>query len=144
MHLNQFFAFDCWANELWFDYLLGQDWPSPEKVVFGHILSAQKVWSDRILDGVSPTNMPVLPFEKPVIADLCKRWTGIVDQFDEGHRFEYKRTTGEPNWSTVGETARHLINHGTYHRGELRGLCRAAGRTEFPETDLLLWSMLQR
>jgi uncharacterized damage-inducible protein DinB len=38
---------------------------------------------------------------------------------------------------TIGEIAHHVINHGTYHRGHLRGLCDAAEFTEFPDTDLI-------
>lgn len=39
---------------------------------------------------------------------------------------------------TVEETIRHVLNHGTYHRGQVAALLRASGR-DFPDTDLLFW-----
>lgn len=37
----------------------------------------------------------------------------------------------------LSEVAHHVFNHGTYHRGHLRGLADAAGFEDFPETDLI-------
>ncbi|MFX6823282.1 DinB family protein [Acinetobacter baumannii] len=56
----------------------------------------------------------------------------------------FKRFNGEEVTSTVESIVLHVANHGTYHRGELRGLCRAAGWEDFPETDFFLWDRLGR
>ncbi len=38
----------------------------------------------------------------------------------------------------VSEITEHVINHGTYHRGHLRGLAEAEG-ISFPDTDLIVY-----
>lgn len=43
---------------------------------------------------------------------------------------------------TVEETIRHVLNHGTYHRGQVAALLRTAGQ-DFPDTDLLFWVVEQ-
>ena len=35
--------------------------------------------------------------------------------------------------------AHHVLNHGTYHRGHLRGLAYAEGWDDFHDTDYSAW-----
>jgi uncharacterized damage-inducible protein DinB len=39
----------------------------------------------------------------------------------------------------VSDIAAHVVNHGTYHRGQLRERAEADGLDDFPETDLILF-----
>jgi uncharacterized damage-inducible protein DinB len=40
--------------------------------------------------------------------------------------------------NSVSEIVRQVINHGTYHRGQLRGIAGERG-IEFPETDFIAY-----
>lgn len=42
---------------------------------------------------------------------------------------------GERRGLTAGELLHHMLNHGTYHRGHLRGLAEVEGLADFPDTD---------
>ena len=43
-----------------------------------------------------------------------------------------------PRWAAL----RHVVNHGTYHRGQIANMMRQVGAAP-PSTDLMLWAMEQ-
>ena len=43
-----------------------------------------------------------------------------------------------PRWAVL----RHVVNHGTYHRGQIANMMRQVGAAP-PSTDVLLWAMEQ-
>jgi len=138
--LSAFFDYDLWANRHWAAYLAGRGWPEPESAIFRHILSASTIWLLR-LEGESPAAMPAPGIDDATMVDLHDRWVHVVTNRDLKEVIDYKRMNGEALSSRVGAIARHVANHGTYHRGELRGLCRAAGLDDFPETDYIRFSL---
>ena len=50
----------------------------------------------------------------------------------------YERPAGDVVSRSVSDVAWHLINHGTFHRGQLREIADQAGM-EWSETDVTLW-----
>jgi len=44
--------------------------------------------------------------------------------------------------ASCGEVLRHVVNHSTYHRGQIAMLLKLAG-VDFPDTDLILWVSLR-
>ncbi|GMV87339.1 MAG: hypothetical protein AMXMBFR81_02700 [Chthonomonas sp.] len=132
--LIQGFEYDLWANLKWMAHLEQRGWPEPERGIFCHILAAQNTWELR-LRGESPTSLVAPEPSEASLLDLHTRWVGSLEG-DVERVIAYKRTTGEARSMSVHAIARHVINHGTYHRGELRGLCRAGGEEGFPETDM--------
>ncbi len=132
--LLQGFDYDLWANRRWMAYLEQRGWTEPERGIFAHILAAQNTWELR-LRGESPTSLVSPDLNEASLLDLHARWIGSLEG-DVDRLIAYKRTTGEARAMPVHAIARHVINHGTYHRGELRGLCRASGEDGFPETDM--------
>lgn len=138
--LTAFFEYDLWANRRWAVYLSGRRWPEPESAIFRHILSASTIWLLR-LEGDSPAAMPSPATDDPTMVDLHDKWLRVVTNRDLEEVIHYKRVNGEALSSRVGEIARHVANHATYHRGEIRGLCRAAGLDDFPETDYIRFSL---
>lgn len=138
--LTAFFEYDLWANRHWSAYLAGRGWPEPESTVFRHILSASTIWLLR-LEGESPASMPLPATDDATMVDLYDRWLHVVTSRDLEEVIHYKRMNGEALSSRIGEIARHVANHATYHRGEIRGLCRAAGIDDFPETDYIRFSL---
>lgn len=142
MELTQLFDYDLWANRQWLAVLERSDFPEPDTSVFQHILSAQEIWLRRCR-GHSPTEMPSPSVDEATLMQLNKDWKELLAALDANPLIEYRRTTGEPNAAHLHAIARHVINHGTYHRGELRGLKRAAADLDFPDTDLIGFVMQQ-
>jgi hypothetical protein len=93
------------------------------------------MWITRV-GGVSPTEF-VLP--EPTLAtldELNQRWRSALTERELAEVINYKRTTGEALSLSLKQIASHVINHGTYHRGVLRGIALLEDRWDFPDTDL--------
>jgi uncharacterized damage-inducible protein DinB len=62
---------------------------------------------------------------------------------EEQHQiFTFRRMNGQivslPRWAAL----RHVVNHGTYHRGQIANMMRQVGAAP-PSTDVLLWAIEQ-
>jgi uncharacterized damage-inducible protein DinB len=127
--------YDLWANRRWLAHL--QDEASI--AVFRHILAAQTVWLRRC-QGSSPTDMPQPEPTEAELERLHAEWRALLLERGCDEIVAYSRLDGEQLQDSLGTIARHMLNHGTYHRGELRGLYRSRGDTSFPETDYILYA----
>ncbi len=135
------FDYDLWANSQWWNCLVGKGFTGPDAQIFAHVFAAQEVWLRRI-HGESLSAMPEVEPSAGEMERLHSGWIGILDSTTENRIIDYRRTTGEEQSLQLGDILRHVLNHGTYHRGELRGLCRARGDDDFPETDYARFAFL--
>lgn len=129
------FRYDAWANRAWLPVLLSFRDPERAEAIFRHILLAQRIWLVRTLSEEEAPPMPESLGD--AIEALHRAWLHLLDTCDPGAFVSYTTMAGEPYFNTVEQIARHVVNHGTYHRGELRGLAKAEGFDGFPETDLI-------
>ena len=109
-----------------------------------HIWGAQHVWFKR-MEGISLTAFPYMDVrDKLEILDgLVKSSVDIQDLVDsKGEEFlttvyAYKNLKGDPFEDTIEDTLFHVVNHGTYHRGQIITMLRQAGVTKVVSTDLI-------
>lgn len=107
-----------------------------------HIMLAEWLWLERWL-GRSPG------FPRGDFADLASiraRWQKIeadLDAFiqtlsgaDLDRVVEYKNTKGNAFSNPMWQMLQHLVNHGTYHRGQITSMLRQLGATPLT-TDLI-------
>ena len=132
------FKYDLWANKLWLDTLLKFPEPKRPDEVMTHILQAQWVWLQRCNDffklGLALPAKPEAP-STTLAEELNNLWLGILESVPADRSLEYTTMAGEAMSMPFGDVARHVANHGTYHRGHLRGLAEAQMVKDFPETD---------
>ncbi len=128
------FEYDLWANQLWLKFLNRKGTGDPDRAILAHVLSAQKIWLMRC-HGTSLNQMPDVPLSESMLAEVSSGWTTLLKAMAHNPVISYQRTTGQALNSPLSEIAIHVVNHGTYHRGELRGLCRLRNDEDFPETD---------
>ncbi|MGV3616909.1 MAG: DinB family protein [Fimbriimonas sp.] len=127
--------YDRWANGEWFRSLEAKGWPEPDRSIFGHILAAQETMLMRIR-GTAFSEAPKPEIDLETMDRLYASWKELLGNTEGDPEVVIRRPNGEVLPLRVSHMARHAMNHGTYHRGELRGLCRARGDEDFPETDL--------
>lgn len=138
--LREGFEYDLWANGLWIDVLPKFQDKERAEDVMRHIHFAQELWLDRILDRVGNLeSYQHFPNTAESFAETTSKWTTWLVDADLGQVKEFTRLDGSKFTFSLGSVARHVINHGTYHRGHLRGLAQAEGWEEFEDTDFAQW-----
>jgi uncharacterized damage-inducible protein DinB len=133
--LAERFRHDAESNQVWLRYLTEKGIGEPDMSVFAHILSGQEAWYRRCM-GFEVWEMPNVPATVEAIQDLQVRWQEVLSARSDDPLIHYHRLDRTPGHLRLSQIAFHVLDHGTYHRGELRGLCRARGDEDFPETGL--------
>jgi uncharacterized damage-inducible protein DinB len=133
------FDFDAWANSLWLECLDRKGMGDPDRSILAHNLSASETWIRRC-NGEAPTAMVPVPLHKSEIERMNREWRDILAP-GEDRVIRFRRLNGDEHELPLSQIAEHAANHGTYHRGELRGLCRSRGDEDFPETDFLRFDL---
>jgi uncharacterized damage-inducible protein DinB len=123
------FDYDLWANSRWFPLCSHEDLAP----IMNHILNAQSIWLER----VAGTRLPITGDFAAEAAELNRRWKAHLEGADIQEVVHYRNLQGDPYSDERANIVQHVINHGTYHRGQLRGMVERLGIAEFPETDLI-------
>jgi uncharacterized damage-inducible protein DinB len=97
-----------------------------------HVFTADRAWLGR-LEGQSPSRANASEFTDldsllEVWERVLQRWPIVVESLgDPGRLIEYKSFAGDPFSNTLGQIVRHVVNHGTYHRGQVATMLRQLG-----------------
>jgi uncharacterized damage-inducible protein DinB len=150
MHAKDFlrmFAYDDWANCGCLAAMRAANSVSPDALGrMAHILSAQKLWLERILK--QPQSMPVWPTSTlddcAALADeMSAAWrnylTRVANQFAPSSlddQVDYRNSKGELWRSRVEDILTHVLFHSAYHRGQIALRMRASG-SEPAYTDFI-------
>jgi uncharacterized damage-inducible protein DinB len=135
-HFRRLFAYDDWANRETLGLLQARaDPPQRSLELLAHIVSAKRLWLDRIL-GTRQT-MPVWPdFRSDQYAqqvqESASRWADYLSQKTEPEleeKISYQNTIGESFSSRIDDIMMHVSAHGAYHRGQVAADMRAHGLT---------------
>ena len=153
--IKKHLAYNEWANTKIADVLREVEdriffqenkssFPSIAKTVL-HIWDAQHIWVNR-MQGSSVSKWPSASFKGSKDDSL----NGLIESSSELSSFllsksksflstpyPYKTMKGEPFESTYEDTLFHVVNHGTYHRGQIITMLREAGLKQLPSTDLI-------
>lgn len=108
---------------------------------FGHILWGELWWLRFWQNGALPPEFP--PEEFPTVQALSTRWSELEQEqqaFVAGLTDEQVAATRRVRdyEYTLGELLHHLLNHSTYHRGQVVLLLRQLGERP-PSTDFRLF-----
>lgn len=111
-----------------------------------HVVGVEHLWCDR-WNGRSPKGLPEFPATHAG-RDFLSEWKRIrSEQQDFLGRLTagmlkgdltYVNTKGEKGTYRLAEVLTHVVNHGTYHRGQITHLLRDNGLAA-PSTDYLIF-----
>jgi uncharacterized damage-inducible protein DinB len=154
--VRHLYAYNKWANHRIVDTCrpldstiftrnLGNSFGSIRDTL-AHILGAEWVWLER-WQHRSPTQLPTTD-TFPDAASIERRWQEIergqqafLEKLTDGQlgeRIAYKNFKGERWEYSLAQMMQHLVNHSTYHRGQVITMLRQLGN-QAPSTDLLLY-----
>ena len=138
--VHHLYDYNAWANHRVLDACaaltseqfarnLGSSFPSVRDTLT-HIMFAEWLWLERWL-GRSP-GFPTSDF--PDLASLRTRWQKIerdlnafiqkLPAADLDRVVEYKNTKGHAFSNPMWQMLQHLVNHSTYHRGQITTMLR--------------------
>lgn len=156
--IRDLFAFTRWADERILDACaalggeelrrdMGSSFPSVLDTLV-HIASSEWIWLKR-WNGHSPTAPPDWAIADvaalrghwgAVWADLATFLSGLAAG-DLNRAVAYRNLRGDAFEAPLGQLMRHVVNHSTYHRGQVVTMLRQLGATP-PPTDLVLYHRL--
>lgn len=146
-----------WADNIaiqWLSQITDEQWDrviissfSSIKKTAIHIASAQKIWVDFWTKAPDPVYLSAeFNGTKNDLIEIWKKASADFKHFIENYPEEsymeevtYKKPNGEVGKMEFLHTFPHMINHSTYHRGQLVTLLRQAGFTELSSTDLFTY-----
>jgi uncharacterized damage-inducible protein DinB len=152
--VTRLFAYNRWANARAFEGAASLTAEELSRSIGGsftsvlgtltHLVGAEWVWLER-WHGRSPR---ALPSDFTSVKDLRERLTAV----EEGQKavlagltperlaskITYVNFAGQTFAYALGEAMVHLVNHGTYHRGQVATLLRQLGKKPL-STDYLLY-----
>jgi uncharacterized damage-inducible protein DinB len=144
-HFRQLLEFNDWANGLILNSLQKISQPSEPAVrAFAHLLLAEKVWLQRILEGVDNTGFDFWSGKNVVFCELLyaenkkslrQFFAGLTEEKLE-EVTTYKNSRGEEHSNTIREVLTHVFFHSGHHRGQILTHIRAGGETP-PYVDFI-------
>jgi uncharacterized damage-inducible protein DinB len=160
--INRHLAYSVWANNKIAETLnaldpalIDTETPSSfntiRKTIY-HIWDAETIWFTRIQGGQA-TSWPSENFSG-TFSEALQAFTAntaALAEFvkDRDRNFldthiHYKNLTGLEFAQPVEDILFHVVNHGSFHRGQVITMLRALGHTTLPNTDLITFMRTQQ
>ena len=149
----KWYQYNAWANRRIIRCLEQQN-VIDEKIlsVFGHLMAANFIWLNRIKD------QPKSKYElwgkydlvelKRMVGEADELWMSFIKENESFDRqMKYHNYVGDYFENNVQQIMIHLVNHGTYHRGQVAMLLRQQGfepvNTDFITYDRVISGQLK-
>jgi uncharacterized damage-inducible protein DinB len=147
-------AYNAWATNRIFEAVEAlpegeamRDMKSSHRNIHGtltHLVGAEKIWLSRMAG--TPDKAMIKPADVPTVADVKATWeqTGFATAKFLGtmtdrklqETFTMSTAKGEQFTHSFGQALQHVVNHSTYHRGQVITLMRQMGQTP-PDTGMI-------
>jgi uncharacterized damage-inducible protein DinB len=123
---------------------LGGSFPTLQATI-AHMAGAAKLWSLRLSNqpygGLAPSaEIPDVATAQARLAEAYAVFETVAPAWeaDKDATFTYRNLAGVETTRVKWQIFRHIVNHGTYHRGQIANMLRQLG-VKPPSTDLLYW-----
>lgn len=110
-----------------------------------HICAAERIWITR-LKGDKPQEIQK-PDRLPDVDAARKEWAELESDMREQlarlgpeaveHTIEYQDLRGNDQLDVLWQVLQHVVNHGTYHRGQITTMLRQLDASPPKSTDLI-------
>ncbi|WP_207535512.1 DinB family protein [Desertivirga arenae] len=129
------------ADKIMIDVLLATDRTMPKaEGLFSHILNSQHIWLSRInKKGALFERFQQQPREQLLSLHLenIKELSKVLKERDLNEKIRYFNFSGVSFESRLSDVLFHVVNHSSYHRGQVVSLLKLAGITP-PVTDYII------
>ncbi|HXE80190.1 MAG TPA: DinB family protein [Vicinamibacterales bacterium] len=123
---------------------LGSSFPSV-RATLCHVYLADLVWYARLEGLPAPTSVSTEPFDdvpalRQAWRDLETTYRALLDRLTPDaltRTMSYTLLNGTPGTSIVWQIFQHVVNHGSYHRGQVTTMLRQLGAQPPTSLDLI-------
>lgn len=155
--LTSYSKYNHWANQRVCEFLFSLSDEELDKEIVSsfsslrktilHIWDAQVIWMVR-LKGDSLSSFPSKSFSgtvKEAADGLLKTSQELIEFVESSSEnfletpLSYKNLSGEEFKSKVSDIVQHVMNHGTFHRGQIITMLRQLGYTRLFSTDYIAY-----
>lgn len=142
-YIIEFLNYNRAMNQKIIDLIAGDTGRVPDETVtmMCHILNAQQIWNCRI----QGKPFAITPFSKHPVEKLHEVNSvestvslSIAELEDPARIVNYATLTGIPYQNAVQDILLHIVNHATYHRGQIAMQLKQAG-LQPPVTDFIAY-----
>lgn len=138
---QQMHDYHVWANRKWLEHvnktadIFRQPMPGVFPTIartFGHIFDVDTVWFNRIvgnsLPAIGTTEFASTEEAIQALGALHEKVAGQLAERDDMLAIvRYANTAGQAFENRLMDVLVHMVNHGTYHRGNVADMVRQAG-----------------
>jgi uncharacterized damage-inducible protein DinB len=116
-----------------------------------HVYAAEWAWYSR-WHGVSPTaltagdqllDLPALRSAWVEHEQKMRAFVGGLTDADVNRIVEYKLLSGQPGSTPLWQIVQHVVNHASYHRGQLTTMLRQLGAQPAKSMDMIAYYRTQ-
>ncbi|PLK44600.1 DinB family protein [Emticicia sp. TH156] len=136
------FEHEHWANaEVLASYLQVEQPPARAIELLSHMVSAQRIWIER-LQGVSSATKVWELYKKEQLKDLLAAnfndLNALLESVDFNRMVTYRNSLGAVFTSSASDILTHLALHAAYHRGQVVQLLKGHV-SPLPATDYIFY-----
>ncbi|WP_162343946.1 DinB family protein [Cyclobacterium salsum] len=129
---EELFAYGHDCNQRLWEAMMADREKIPEKSIklYHHILNAHQIWNNRIDPKAPPVGVwdeRQLQDEREVDQSNHRHTLSILDTYSLDATINYGNSKGQVFANSVKNILFHLINHSTYHRGQIAADFRQNG-----------------
>jgi uncharacterized damage-inducible protein DinB len=152
--------YNVWANNQVIDWLLSltpaqytselvSSFTTIEKTTV-HIAGAEKIWHERWLDLKEPFLQDNFNGDKQNLFSVwqnaslaIQNYVFKINEEELNNSFSFLRLNGEQLSNSFADSILHVLNHSTYHRGQLVTMLRQVDFKEVSSTDFITFCRLK-
>lgn len=141
-YFKNLFEYNHWANEALLKTIEANPVSDKIKALYSHNVGAHHVWNSRMMN--QPFRLKI--FDILDLTDLkneddlnFQHSLQLLANKDLNQSITYQNTKGLTFQNTIQEIHAHIINHSTYHRGQINQLLRSEGFEPVP-CDYILFA----